>query len=58
MAAPSRSTSTLVFFLYEEGFLSWRLGHASALAYILFVIILVMALLQNRFVGRRVHYQQ
>jgi len=55
---PSRSTSTLVFFLYEEGFLSWRLGYASALAYILFVIILIMTLIQNRVFGRRVQYQQ
>lgn len=55
---PSRSTSTLVFFLYEEGFLSWRLGYASALAYILFLIILAMTLVQNRVFGRKVHYQQ
>jgi ABC-type sugar transport system permease subunit len=54
---PSKSTSTLVYFLYEEGFQSWRLGYASAIAYILFTIILVMTLLQNRIFGRRVHYQ-
>ncbi|HUT24600.1 MAG TPA: sugar ABC transporter permease [Sumerlaeia bacterium] len=54
---PSKSTSTLVYFLYEEGFQSWRLGYASAIAYILFVIILAMTLLQNRIFGRRVFYQ-
>jgi len=54
---PSGSTSTLVYFLYEEGFMSWRLGYASAVAYILFVIILLITLLQNRIVGRRVYYQ-
>jgi len=54
---PSGSTSTLVYFLYEEGFMSWRLGYASAIAYILFVIILVITLVQNRVVGRRVYYQ-
>ncbi|MBN1866634.1 sugar ABC transporter permease [Candidatus Sumerlaeota bacterium] len=54
---PSGSTTTLVYFLYEEGFLSWRLGYASAIAYILFLIILAMTLLQNRLFGRRVFYQ-
>lgn len=54
---PSGSTSTLVYFLYEEGFMSWRLGYASAIAYILFMIILVITLFQNRVVGRRVYYQ-
>jgi len=54
---PSKSTSTLVYFLYEEGFQAWRLGYASAIAYLLFVIILAMTLLQNRVFGRRVFYQ-
>jgi ABC-type sugar transport system permease subunit len=54
---PSNTTSTLVYFLYEEGFQSWRLGYASAVAYILFLIILGITLLQNRFVGRKVYYQ-
>jgi ABC-type sugar transport system permease subunit len=54
---PSGTTSTLVYFLYEEGFLSWRLGYASAVAYILFMIILAITLLQNHVVGRRVYYQ-
>ena len=54
---PSGSTSTLVYFLYEEGFMSWRLGYASAIAYILFVIILAITLLQDRFLGRKVFYQ-
>ncbi|NQU43146.1 sugar ABC transporter permease [bacterium] len=54
---PSNSTMTLVYFLYDEGFMSWRLGYASAIAYVLFIIILAVTLLQNRLLGGRVHYQ-
>lgn len=54
---PGGTTETLVSYLYKTGFVGYReLGYASAIAYILFVIILVLTLLQNRFFGRRVHY--
>lgn len=54
---PDNSTATIVFHLYEKGFQGlWLMGRASAIAYILFVIILVITLLQNRVFGRRVHY--
>lgn len=54
---PGRTTETIVFYLYKIGFLGYReLGVASAVAYILFLIILVLTLVQNRILGRRVHY--
>jgi len=54
---PGRTTETLVFYLYREGFMGYRqLGYASAVAYILFAIILILTLFQNRFFGRKVHY--
>ncbi len=55
---PGRTTETLVFYLYTEGFMGYRqLGYASAVAYILFAIILILTLCQNRFFGRKVHYE-
>lgn len=54
--APDNTTSTIVFYLYVKGFRSWLFGYASAIAYILFIIILVMTLLQNRLFGRKVEY--
>jgi multiple sugar transport system permease protein len=54
---PSFTTSTMVYYLYDEGFHSWRLGYASAIAYLLFIVILAITLLQNRVFGRRVFYQ-
>lgn len=54
---PGRTTETLVFYLYREGFMGYRnLGYASAVAYILFAIILLLTLLQNKFFGKKVHY--
>jgi len=53
---PDNTTSTIVFYLYTKGFRSWLFGYASAIAYILFLIILLMTFLQNRVFGRRVEY--
>jgi multiple sugar transport system permease protein len=52
---PLRSTTSLVLFMYEEGFRWWRMGVAAAIAFVLFIIILVWSLLQlrlERHVGR------
>lgn len=55
---PGRTTETLVFYLYKVGFLGYKeLGYASAVAYILFAIILLLTVMQNRFFGKKVHYE-
>jgi multiple sugar transport system permease protein len=46
---PSNSTLSIVLLMYEEGFKWWNMGYASALAFILFIIILAATLLQLRF---------
>ncbi len=43
---PAQSTVTILYFMYEEGFKWWNLGAGSAVAFILFVLILVVTLLQ------------
>jgi len=43
---PMGATTTVVWQLYKEAFVHFRMGKASAIAYILFVIILLLALLQ------------
>jgi len=45
---PLRSTTTLVLFMYEEGFRWWRMGAASAIAFVLLAITLVGTLIQLR----------
>lgn len=54
---PDNTTSTIVFYLYNNGFRGlWLLGYASAVAYILFILILCLTLIQNFVLGRKVHY--
>jgi multiple sugar transport system permease protein len=45
---PLRSTTSLVMLMYEEGFRWWRMGHAAAIACLLFVIMLAGTLIQLR----------
>ncbi len=49
---PLQSTVSVLYFMFEQGFKWWRLGFASAVALLLFVIILALTLLQMRFVRR------
>ena len=54
---PDNTTSTIVFYLYQKGFRGlWLMGYASAIAYILFIIILCLTFIQNFVFGRKVHY--
>jgi multiple sugar transport system permease protein len=49
---PLESTKSVLFFMYDEGFKWWSLGRASAVAFMLFVIIFFVTLIQLR-IGRR-----
>jgi multiple sugar transport system permease protein len=53
---PLWSTLTLVYYIFEWAFQRFSMGYASALAYVLFIIILVLTLIQFRFEKRWVHY--
>ncbi|HLX50352.1 MAG TPA: sugar ABC transporter permease [Streptosporangiaceae bacterium] len=52
---PLNSTTVLVYYLYEQAFQNFNFGYASAIAYFLFLIILVVTAIQFR-VGRRFTY--
>ena len=43
---PARSTVTVLYFMFEEGFKWWNLGSGAAVAFILFLCILVVTLVQ------------
>lgn len=45
---PARSTSVLVHYLYQNAFQYFRMGYASAIAYILFFLVLIFTLIQLR----------
>ena len=45
---PAGSTTTLVYLMYQEGFTNNRVGYASAMAVVFFLIVLVISLIQNK----------
>ncbi|WP_058834849.1 carbohydrate ABC transporter permease [Luteimonas abyssi] len=49
---PLQSTVSVLYFMYEEGFMWWNLGRASAVAFLLFLIILAVTTVLLR-IGRR-----
>jgi multiple sugar transport system permease protein len=45
---PLRTTTSDVLLMYEEGFRWWRMGNAAAIAFVLFIVILLATLVQFR----------
>ncbi len=54
---PGTATRVLVFDLYQNAFVNSRMGYASAQAWILCVVIMVMTWLMFRISRRMVHYE-
>lgn len=54
---PAGATDMLVNLLYEIGFELFDIGRGSALAVILFVLLVALAILKSRIIGRKVHYE-
>jgi ABC-type sugar transport system permease subunit len=54
---PDYATTTIVYYLYQEGFAGLRLGYASVLAYVLFFIILVISIIQRKFLDNELTYK-
>ena len=54
---PLKSTSTGVFYLYRTAFNNNLFGYACAIAYILFFIILILTMLQKKFLGKKAAYE-
>jgi len=54
---PNNATLFVVLYLYKKAFQEFRMGYASALAWILFFLILAVTLVQMRLSRRWVHYE-
>jgi multiple sugar transport system permease protein len=54
---PADSTLVMVLYIYQQAFKFHNMGYASAIAWVLFIIILVFTLLQFKFSGGWVHYE-
>lgn len=53
---PVSATTTLIYYLYEEGFVAFNAGRAGVASVLLFVVMLVFTLVQMRTSERSVHY--
>jgi len=54
---PGKATNILVYKLYEDGFVNFRTGFASAQSIVLFVFVAILTIIQFRFAGRWVFYR-
>lgn len=55
---PLHSTTVVVFYLFDQAFQQFNAGYAAALAYVLFMVILVITFIQFRVGNRFVHYNR
>jgi multiple sugar transport system permease protein len=53
---PVRSTDVVVYHIYQNAWEYLRMGYASAMSWVLFIVIVGITWLQFRFMGRNVHY--
>lgn len=44
---PLQSTTSVLYFMYEEGFKWWNLGSASAVAFVLFLLMFAVTMIQS-----------
>jgi len=53
---PANASTTLIFYLYELGFVSYEAGEAGVVAVVLFLVMLVLTIVQVRYAERQVQY--
>lgn len=53
---PAYSTLTLVYYTYQQAFDYFRMGYASALAWVLFIIVMIFSFIQLGLQRKWVHY--
>jgi multiple sugar transport system permease protein len=53
---PNGSTTTLIYYLYNNAFQWHRMGYAAAIAWVLFLIIFLFTVVQWRGFGKQVYY--
>jgi multiple sugar transport system permease protein len=56
-AGPMDSLLFWVVYIYNQGFFYFRMGYASALSWLLFIILMVLTLIQFRLARRWVYYE-
>jgi ABC-type sugar transport system permease subunit len=50
---PADSTTTVPFLIFNEAFKYYRIGNAAAMSYILFIFVVIITLVQKRYVDKK-----
>jgi multiple sugar transport system permease protein len=53
---PLKSTSVIVYYLYENAFVFQKMGYACAISVVVFIIIFSLTLIQHKLWGEKIHY--
>ena len=53
---PNKASELIVYTIYQEGFTFLRMGYAAAMTVVFLAVVLVLMLVQQRLMERRVHY--
>jgi multiple sugar transport system permease protein len=53
---PAYATTTLVYYLYQNGFVWFKMGYASAIAWMLFILIMILTAIQWNLQYKWVNY--
>lgn len=54
---PQHATYFIVYYIYQQAFVSYNMGYASALAWVLFMIALIITVFIVKYVGKSVYYE-
>ena len=55
--SPARSTYMFAMYLYDNAFQNQRMGYASAMGWVMFLIILLLTLVSLKLTDKHVHYE-
>ena len=56
-AGPMDSLLFWVVYIYNQGFFYFRMGYASSIAWLLFILLVALTFIQFRLAGRWVYYE-
>jgi ABC-type sugar transport system permease subunit len=55
---PGNSTHVLIYYIYQQGITSWKIGYGSALSSVLFAALLIFTVIYIFIGEKRVHYDR
>ena len=53
---PAGSTTTIVYYIYNNAFQWFKMGYASSISWFLFILIFLVTLFQWKYAGNKVEY--